>query len=1090
MTADFGILGPLTAAVDGTPVSVPAAKTRIVLASLLLRPNRVVSVEELVDRLWDEDPPKGARNAAQSYVMRLRNALGKAGALISTHPAGYVIAVSPDMVDLGRFRARVAAADEARTASDTAREARELRAAVTMWRGAPLSDVPSEFLRAHEATRLDEERLQVLERLMDLELALGRHADLIGELYTITADNQLRERFWGQLMLALHRSGRQAEALGVYRKVSQLLRDELGIDPGDALRGVHQRILASDRPVSPPPPPAAPAVAPPADTWKPPFQLPADIPDFVGREDLLAKIRELTIGPRRNKLAVPLVVLSGPPGAGKTALAVHAAHVLRSEFPDGQLYVNLRGYSTSPPMAATDALARLLRALGVEPERIPHEADEQSALLRSLLGGRRVFMILDNAASPEHVRPLLPSDGSCAVLVTSRNNLQGLTALNGAKRFPVGVVTANEAAAMVTNIVGADRVDAEPRAAGSLAALCGYLPLGLRIASTNLAGSESSSIAEYVRVLRSGSRLDAMQIEGDDEAAVRPAFDLSYSTLKPALSRFLRMVGLIPGPDFDRMAAAAVAGPDEAEAQRMLDRLTSMNLLGVGATGRAGFHDLIKEFVLERVRDQDSEEERGQALAGLFAFYLQWTYSACRMLYTDAFLTPATQQAKPTPPWTDLPDALKWLDVEAENLLAMIGTGSAHDLPVWTLAEALAPYLQRRRHQSSWKSTYATALTAAERTGDPRAQAVIHHAIARLHLQNTQFGEGRAHGVTAARLFREAGDVIGEARSHSALGVFARDMDEYDKSAEHFEESLRLFGDGPDPAGRCITVFNLSMLYIHLGRTDRARANLTLADELADELDLPLVDARCEGALGFAEMWAGRLSSALARFDRALTKFWELNFLPGSIEMSRHVAEVSRLARQPALAMDLGRCALAKAQEMESAWHVIGCHDVLGKTALDMGDAATAMRHFDAALTIAGEGVRYWTPTVTLGLAAGHRQEGRLAEAAALASKSTTEQLPRERGRAHTELATVLVAQGDHASAITHAREARRIAEAHGYILDHANALSVSATAHAAMGDTAAAQDNRRHAETLFETGRAGVEPALSTLAARIIDQR
>jgi tetratricopeptide (TPR) repeat protein len=420
----------------------------------------------------------------------------------------------------------------------------------------------------------------------------------------------------------------------------------------------------------------------------------------------------------------------------------------------------------------------------------------------------------------------------------------------------------------------------------------------------------------------------------------------------------------------------------------------------------------------------------------------------------------------------------------------MISTGSAHDLPVWALAEALLPYLQRRRHQSSWKSTFASALTAAERTGDPRPQAVVHAGIARLHFQNTQFAEGRAHMADAARLFHAAGDIIGEARSHSTLGAFARDMDEYDTSIEHLEESLRLFGDGLDPAGRCVTVFNLGMAYIHLGRTDRAWANLALADELAHELDLSLVDARCEGALGFADMWAGRLGSALARFDRALTKFSELKFVPGTIEMVRHAAEVSRLAQRPALAMDLSRLALAKAQEIEADWQMIGCLDVLGKTALDMGDPGTAMRHFDAALIMARGGVRYWTPTVTLGLAAGHRQEGRLAEAAALASKGTTEQLPRERGRAHTELATVLVAQGDHPSAITHAREAQRIAAAHGYILDHANALSVSAAAHTAMGDTAAAQDDQRHAETLFETGRADIEPALSTLAARIVDQR
>jgi tetratricopeptide (TPR) repeat protein len=421
----------------------------------------------------------------------------------------------------------------------------------------------------------------------------------------------------------------------------------------------------------------------------------------------------------------------------------------------------------------------------------------------------------------------------------------------------------------------------------------------------------------------------------------------------------------------------------------------------------------------------------------------------------------------------------------------MISTGSAHELPVWALADALLPYLQRRRHQSSWKSTFASALTAAERTGDPQAQALVHAGLARLHFHYTQFAEGRTHMATAARLFHASGDMIGEARAHGGLGAVARDMDDYDDAIEHFEESLRLFGNGLDPAGRCVTLFNLGMAFIHLGHTDRARAKVALAHELARELDLPHLIARCEGALGFADMWAGRLGSALAGFDRALTRFSELRFVPGITEMVRHIAEIGRLAQRYGLAADLGRWALAKSQEIESAWLMMGCHDVLGKTALDMDDPGTAMRHFDAAETLAGGGIRYWTPTVTLGLAAGHRRAGRLAEAAALAGEGTGERLPRERGRAHTELATVLVAQGDHVSAIAHAREAQQIATAHGYSLDLANALSASAMAHGAMGDTAAAQDEQRHAETLFETGRADVEPALSDLAARIpaIDQ-
>ena len=273
---DFGVLGPLSAEVAGAPVPLQSAKTRVVLASLLLRPNRTVSVEELVDRLWDNDPPNGARNATQSYVMRLRKALGSAGSLISTQPAGYLIEASEDTVDLGRFRARIAAADAAREQSLPRVEARELRAALAIWRGTPLSDVPSELLHVQEVQRLTEERLSALERLMDVELALGRHAEVIGELYALTEENRLRERFWGQLMLALYRADRQADALTAYRKVSTILREELGIDPGEGLRELHQRILVSNRTQRVLPAPQAQKPKPPtAAAWTAPFQLPA-----------------------------------------------------------------------------------------------------------------------------------------------------------------------------------------------------------------------------------------------------------------------------------------------------------------------------------------------------------------------------------------------------------------------------------------------------------------------------------------------------------------------------------------------------------------------------------------------------------------------------------------------------------------------------------------------------------------------------------------------------------------------------------------------------------------------------------------------
>ena len=360
--------------------------------------------------------------------------------------------------------------------------------------------MPSELLHVQEVQRLAEERLSALERLMDVELALGRHAEVIGELYALTEENRLRERFWGQLMLALYRADRQADALSAYRKVSTILREELGIDPGDGLRELHQRILVSNRTPRAMPQPQPRRPKPPAPAaWTAPFQLPAGVPDFVGRDELIDRIRELTVGTAEHEHSVPIVVLSGPPGAGKTALAVHAAHRLRRDFPDGALWVNLRGYSTSPPLAATDALGRFLRALGVAAEHIPHEVDEQSTLLRTLLAGRKVVMVLDNAASPEHVRPLLPAESTCAVLITSRNNLSGLTALNGARRLPVEIISAAEATTLISKIIGADRVAVEPDATEELAATCGFLPLSLRIAATNLAMSGGLSVAEYVR---------------------------------------------------------------------------------------------------------------------------------------------------------------------------------------------------------------------------------------------------------------------------------------------------------------------------------------------------------------------------------------------------------------------------------------------------------------------------------------------------------------------------------------------------------------------------------------------------------------
>ncbi|WP_370942423.1 BTAD domain-containing putative transcriptional regulator [Amycolatopsis sp. cg5] len=1077
---DFRLLGPLTATVGGSPVPLQSGKARILLTSLLLRGNRLLSVEELIDRLWADTAPKGARNAVQTHVTRLRSALGEAGGLVRTRPGGYTMDVAPGTLDLDRFRDRIGKADQARAARDNTAEARELREGLALWRGTPFSDVQSDFLHAQEAPRLVEERLQAWERVVNVELALGRHTELTGELYALTEEYPLRERFWGQLMTALHRSDRQADALAAYQKLATLLREELGVDPSTSLRGLYQRVLADDQEHAPPrqePPPSRPP------TWVAPFQLPADIADFVGRGDLMARLRALATGAAGNRLAVPIAVLAGPPGAGKTALAVHFAHELRSEFPDGQLYVDLRGFSANPPLSATDALASFLRALGVAADEIPHDVNEQGALLRSRLSGRKVFMVLDNAASADQVRPLLPAEAGCAVVVTSRNNLHGLSALNGARLFGVEMVTVSEAKTILANVIGAERVASEPDAANEFVAACGLLPLGLRIASTNLATSTSRTIADYLRKLLPGKKLDALEIDGDGQAAVRAAFDLSYSALKPSPSRFFRRLSLIPGQEFDVLAAAAVNSVDHDDAERLLGQLAASNLIGRRAPDRFTFHDLIREFATERARDHETAAERDQALGELFAFYLGRAGSARDLLYPDAHTM--TSPAAPSGPlWTDSADAMRWLDAEAENMVALICGPAAAGLEIWLLADALQMYLQRHRHDSIWLTAFTAALAAAERSGDLLAQAGMRRGLGQLHLHRTRYAEAEQHMTRAARLFHEAGDAVGEARAQTGIGAIAFETEQYDKAIEHYEVSLRLAVDDRDEAGQSNNLFDLGLALVHLGDTARGETMLERSYEMARALDLPYLRVRCRSILVMSALYRGELAAALRGFALALDGWHDVKDRMGVTETVRNLAETELAAGRPDLATELGQEALAQSRWIASPWHEVGSLVVLGRAALAVDDLGSAGRHLTLARRLAGDDDRlpYWNSALLQGFSAWQRRTGRPGEAIETAIAGTITSRPREQARALIELAAARLDTGDREGAIRDAGQACEIAAGHGYLLDHAHALQTLANCQ----EPAAAERSREQAAALLTQVRAGTEELAVEVVARI----
>ncbi|MGQ0779372.1 MAG: BTAD domain-containing putative transcriptional regulator [Pseudonocardiales bacterium] len=484
----FAVLGPLTLRRGRRPVRLGGPRPRALLASLLLRANQLVGVDQLVDRLWGADPPKDARAALQVVVARLRQALDTDAERVRTQPGGYLIAVAPDELDLLRFNELVARAEEASLAGDVAAESMLLTEAVGLWHGPPLTNVSSDLLHREDVAQLAERRLLAEERRIDAGLRLGRHAALIPELTSLTAQHPLRERFWVQLALALYRSGRQAEALATYRSVAKLLSDELGLDPGPELRQLHQAVLTAD------PTLAVPDALPLSQPWQVHCQLPLDIDAFVGRERLVDQLVELLGSGADNSL--PIVALSGSPGVGKSALAIRVAHQLRSAFPDGQWYLQLTGTSATP-RSPSDVLAELLVTAGLPATVLPAGLHERAAVLRARLADRRVLLVCDDAASVDQVRPLLPGTAGCGVLVTSRTNLSGL-ALQGAHHIILDPLSSAEATELLTGLLGAGRVHAEPEAAAELAGLCDHIPLALRIAAANLMARPRTSLGAYV----------------------------------------------------------------------------------------------------------------------------------------------------------------------------------------------------------------------------------------------------------------------------------------------------------------------------------------------------------------------------------------------------------------------------------------------------------------------------------------------------------------------------------------------------------------------------------------------------------------
>nr|WP_053737307.1 BTAD domain-containing putative transcriptional regulator [Nocardia sp. NRRL S-836] len=583
MAAEYRVLGPLEVLLDGVAVPVPAGRCRVLPATL--RPNRIVSIDELVDRLWDGEPPTPdrAHKTLQMVVARLRRALGEANC-VRTSRGGYRAELDPATLDLTRFRRLVGAGDFA--------------AAVGLWRGEMLSDVSSRALHQEDVPPVAEERLRALERRIGADLASGRAAESVAELKALTSRHPFREAFWGQLVLALAQSGQQERALAAYREVRALLVDELGVEPGDELRAVHRQVLSGSASARGPVP----------------RQLPTTTPQFVGRSSELRSLTALTDGD-----GPAIAAITGTAGVGKTTLAVHWAREVAEKFPDGQLYVNLRGFDHHrEPTTPGDALSRFLEALGVAPERIPADLEAQAALYRSLVAGRRVLVLLDNARDTDHVRPLLPGPSPSLVIVTSRDRLTGLVVNEGARELALDVLTPAEAHALLVSRLGAQRVTA----ADELVRWCGGLPLALAIVAARAAQAPRLPLSALVAELADErTRLDTLDT-GDAATSVRTVFQWSYQQLSPAAARMFRLLGVHPGPDITLPAAASLAGRSVAKVRESVRELVRANLLVEHVAGRFTCHDLLRVYAADRAEAEETAESLSAAVTRMLDHYL------------------------------------------------------------------------------------------------------------------------------------------------------------------------------------------------------------------------------------------------------------------------------------------------------------------------------------------------------------------------------------------------------------------------------------------------------------------------------------
>ncbi|MDG4822942.1 BTAD domain-containing putative transcriptional regulator [Asanoa sp. WMMD1127] len=1004
------LLGPVTGSVDDRPVSLGPRKQRFLLAVLALEVNHFVPVSRLIDLMWPDGPPASARAMVHTYVSGLRavfdgHRAGDGDPELIGEPSGYQLRADRAAVDAHVFRDLVARARATRSAEQ---EAALLGEALALWRGPALAGVTTDPIRLRLCGHLEEARLLAAEDRADALLRLGRHRQLVDELLSLVDAHPQRQRLVAALMLGLHRGGRTGEALGVYDRARRALADELGLDPGDDLRGLHRAILRDDPTLGTPAPPSPAAVerGPTPGADRPvgdapdrrggpgrPRQLPADLATFTGRRPELARLTAGWPGDASGPPSTPrLVVVEGMAGIGKTALAVHAAHRLSPHFPDGQLFVDLHGFTPGGlPMAPGDALDRMLRALGVPGAMVPEELDDRAALWRTTLAGRRVLLLLDNVADERQLIPLLPGTPGCLTIVTSRIQLPGL---DDAEPVPLDPFAPDEAAALLARVSGSAAPTAE---LAEITRLCGHLPLAIAIAGARLRGRAGWTPGSLTARLR-----DHQQRLGELDAgsrSVTAAIEMSYLQLDDDRRRMFRLLGLHMGPDIDALAAAALADAAPHAAHRLLAGLLEANLLRQPRPERYEMHDLVRAYAAQLAGRIESTDERAAAPRRLLEHYRYAAWLACEELYPhERFRRP--RQIRPSTAVPDVHDparATALLDAELPNLLAAARWALDNGWPAYpiSVAAVLQRHLVVRGLFADAERLNGLALDAAVESGDRAAEAralndlglndfnrgryrsadeLMHkalvvesevegpyvgpRAVGGLGLVDLHLGrwdDAQAHLEAALALYRAAGDHSGVTSALINLGIVGGQTGRWSLAERSFREALEQARATGNRSAVAHILTNLGLLLIEADRPLDALDHLREALQAHRETGGTRGEANALGNIGLVLARTGDWAGALARHEEALDLFRRTGARGGETECLNDLGRVLHALNRTTEAAARHHEALTIAEESGDRYQQALALDGLGLADVLRGDDDAARARWGAALDIFAE---------------------------------------------------------------------------------------------------------------------------------------